>query len=45
MLTSFFNKSKPLSLIVIIVLLCLFYTAYNFEQWFLDFELLLFLKN
>ncbi|MAM17711.1 MAG: hypothetical protein CME35_01915 [Gramella sp.] len=45
MLTSFFNKSKPLSLIVIIVLLCLFYTAYNFEQWFLDFELLLFLKK
>lgn len=45
MLTSFFNKSKPLNLVAIVVFLCLFYIIYNSEQWFAAFELLTFFEK
>lgn len=40
MLTSFFNKSKPLNLSVIILLLCIFYFGANFTSWEEGFDLL-----
>lgn len=33
MLTSFFSKSKPLNLLVIILLICAFYIGVNFTTW------------
>ncbi len=45
MLTSFFNKSKPLNLVAIVVFLCLFYLIYNFETWLTSFEILNFLEK
>ncbi|MCP9199321.1 DUF6427 family protein [Gramella sp. GC03-9] len=33
MLTSFFSKSKPLSLAVIILLICVFYIGVSFSSW------------
>lgn len=45
MLTSFFNKSKPLNLVAIVVFLCLFYIIYNFETWLTSFEILNFLEK
>jgi len=38
MLTSFFSKSKPINLSVIILLLCIFYIGVNFTSWINGFD-------
>jgi len=45
MLTSFFNKSKPINLSVIILLLCIFYIGANFTTWINGFDWLEFLEK
>ncbi len=45
MLTSFFSKSKPLNLTVIIVFMCGFYLSVNFSEMFQDFNTGLFLQK
>ena len=44
MLTSFFAKSKPINITLVLVLLSGFFIAANFQNWFLDFEILKFFK-
>jgi len=45
MLTSFFSKSKPINLSVIILLLCVFYIGANFINWTEGFDWLEFLER
>lgn len=45
MLTSFFSKSKPLNLTVIIVFMCGFYLSANFSEMFQEFHAGIFLKK
>lgn len=45
MLTSFFSKSKPINLSVIILLLCVFYLGANFTIWKDGFDWLEFLEK
>lgn len=45
MLTSFFSKSKPINLSVIILLLCVFYIGANFTNWINGFDWLEFLEK
>jgi len=45
MLTSFFSKSKPINLSVIILLLCVFYIGANFTTWVNGFDWLEFLEK
>ena len=45
MLTSFFSKSKPINLSVIILLLCVFYIGANFINWTEGFDWLEFLEK
>ncbi|CAL68223.1 DUF6427 family protein [Christiangramia forsetii] len=45
MLTSFFNKSKPINLSVVIVLLCIFYIGANFSAWINGFNWLEFFEK
>ncbi|MCB7481877.1 DUF6427 family protein [Christiangramia sediminis] len=45
MLTSFFSKSKPINLSVIILLLCIFYIGANFINWTEGFDWLEFLER
>ncbi|MDN3595895.1 DUF6427 family protein [Zunongwangia endophytica] len=44
MLTSFFAKSKPINIALVILLLAGFFISANFQNWFLDFEILKFFK-
>jgi len=45
MLTSFFSKSKPISLSVVILLLCAFYIGASFTSWENGFDWLEFLEK
>ncbi|SHF71070.1 hypothetical protein SAMN05444483_102132 [Salegentibacter echinorum] len=45
MLTSFFSKSKPVNGIAISILLSIFFIIANFNEWFTDFKILVFLEK
>ena len=45
MLTSFFSKSKPLNLVVIILLICIFYIGISFTSWENGFDWAEFLEK
>ncbi|PKD21578.1 hypothetical protein APR41_00905 [Salegentibacter salinarum] len=45
MLTSFFGKSKPVNGVAITIFLIIFFIIANFKEWFLDFNLLVFLEK
>ena len=44
MLTSFFAKSKPINITLVLVLLSGFFITANFHTWFLAFEIFKFFK-
>ncbi|MBZ9629633.1 DUF6427 family protein [Salegentibacter sp. LM13S] len=45
MLTSFFGKSKPVNGVAITIFLITFFIIANFKEWFIDFNLLVFLEK